>query len=100
MPLEQLGLVWTIHSEGIAAPGSPELQQARADRKRLGGGRGSSPWVGLPRAFEGAAGLSSGDKNWIDLQADPVIREIPEKRVTVASRMGNPHACGWQGGRP
>ena len=88
-----------IHSEGLAVLGGEQLKRVRAERKKLTGGRGAKPWEDMPPAFEGAAGLSSSNKNWIDMAgADPAVRETDaQRRASIVSRMPTQDGAGGGG---
>ena len=60
-----------FNTEGIAIFGGPMLQRVR-ESARVPMSRGAAPWTGMPPSFEGAAGLSSQQKNWLERLFDPV----------------------------
>ena len=71
-----------MHSEGLTVLGGSVLQAVRSNQQsKSGPTHGARQWDNMPPAFEGAAGLSSNTKNWIDNAADPVVREITRQRA-------------------
>ena len=82
---------------GVSGMGkSSVLKSVRSDRKTarsLSPLRGGRQWEGMPLTFEGAAGLSSQVKNFIDCQGDPSVRDnLLKKREEEVLRLASRNA--------